>query len=56
MAEWKRGDRVLIPAMISAPTNEREPNGRWWVEIDGLLHAVAVDETVFEETLARGGN
>ena len=45
--QWKPGDRILIRATLNAPTNEREPSGLWWAQVDGEIHLIAVDEKNF---------
>lgn len=46
MSPIKRGDRALIPVTVNAPTNEHDPSGSWWVEIDSCVGLTAVHEDV----------
>lgn len=39
-----RGQRVMVMATINAPTNHREPTGRWWVQLDGHIGLTAVHQ------------
>jgi hypothetical protein len=40
----QHGDHVLIRAIVKGETNEKEPSGHWWVEIEGCLGLTAVPE------------
>lgn len=45
---FKRSDRVMVtirvPGTLNAETNEKNPSGKWWVQIDGRISLTAIDE------------
>jgi len=43
-APIQRGDRVLVWATVREPTNQNEPSGLWWVQVDGRATSVAIHQ------------
>lgn len=56
----KRGDRVLVTvqlwATVNSQTNEREPSGNWWVQIDGVIGLTAIHEDEITPTGDQDGS
>lgn len=40
----KRGNRVLVWATVTAPTNNGEPSGLWWVRLDERVGNIAIHQ------------